>query len=68
MKKSFLVAAEIMTEFADKLSDKDLSNEIVGANEDGDINVTVHYDADQRYEVFELTEWFENLEFEGVEY
>ena len=36
MIKTFLVSAEAIAVFADKLSDKDLANEIVGANEDGD--------------------------------
>jgi len=67
MKKSFSVSAEAMTEFADKLSEKDLANEIVGANEDGEIEITVHYDSDQRLDVFELSEWWENLEFEEIE-
>jgi hypothetical protein len=67
MQKLFLVPEDLFVDFAGKLAEKDLANEIKGVNEDGDIQVTVHYDADQRYDVFELTEWLENLEFEEIE-
>ncbi len=67
MKKTLLVPGDLMADFAGKLAEKELANEIKGVNDDGDINVTVHYEPDQSYEVFKLTEWLENLEFEEIE-
>lgn len=67
MVKKFNVPEDLMTDFAGKLAEKDLANEIKGINDDGDIQVTVQYDADQRLDVFELSEWYENLEYEDVE-
>jgi hypothetical protein len=65
--KKFLIPEDLIADFAGKLVEKELSNEIKGVNEDGEIEITVHYDSDQRFDVFELSEWWENLEFEEVE-
>jgi hypothetical protein len=62
MIKQFYVPEDLMTDFAGKLAKKELANEIKGVDDEGDVKVIVHYQADQRYEVFELAEWFENFE------
>jgi len=66
-KKQFSVPADLMADFAGKLDEFDLDNEIKGTTDDGDISVIVHYNSDQRLDVFELTEWLENLEYDDVE-
>ena len=60
MKKVFQVPAEYITDFAEALAEKDLANEISGTDDNGNINLVVHYDQDQRYDVFRLTELVEN--------
>jgi len=60
MKKVFQIPAENITDFAEALAEKELANEISGADDNGNINLVVHYNQDQRYDVFELTELVEN--------
>jgi hypothetical protein len=45
-----------MTEFAEIIGNNDLDNTIQGINDDEEIIVDVHYEADERQTVFELME------------
>ena len=54
--RTFEVPADSMTEFAEIIGNNDLDNTIQGINDDEEIIVDVHYDADERQAVFELME------------
>jgi hypothetical protein len=54
--RTFEVPADSMTEFAEIIGNNDLDNTIQGINDDEEIIVDVHYEADERQTVFELME------------
>jgi len=54
--RTFEVPADSMTEFAEIIGNNDLDNTIQGINDDEEIIVDVHYEADERQAVFELME------------
>jgi len=54
--RTFEVPADSMTEFAEIIGNNDLNNTIQGINDDEEIIVDVHYEADERQAVFELME------------
>jgi hypothetical protein len=54
--RTFEVPADSITEFAEIIGNNDLDNTIQGINDDEEIIVDVHYEADERQAVFELME------------
>lgn len=64
--KEFEVPTDFITEFAEALAEHELTNEINGVTEDGDIIIEVSYEKPDRANVFALTEllddYYENEE------
>lgn len=60
-KAEFEVPQEAMTEFADTMASRNLSNTVTGTTEDGEIIIEVEYDKDEADEVDELEEVLEKL-------
>jgi 2-oxo-4-hydroxy-4-carboxy--5-ureidoimidazoline (OHCU) decarboxylase len=60
-KAEFYVPSEVMAEFAQELSSRDLTNSITGITEDDDIIVEVEYDKSESDEVDELEEKLDSL-------
>lgn len=64
--KEFEVPSDFITEFAEALAEHELTNEINGVNEEGDILIEVSYEKTERATVFALTEllddYYENEE------
>ncbi len=60
-KAEFAVPSEVMAEFAEKLANQNLSNEIVGTNDDFEVLVEVEYERDQAEEIDELEEYLGEL-------
>lgn len=54
--KEFEVPTDFITEFAEALVENDLTNEINGVTEDGNIAIEVTYEKNQRAAVFSLSE------------
>jgi uncharacterized protein (DUF608 family) len=68
MKRVFFVQAGLMPEFSDLLAENNLANEIVGSTDDSEIEIEVHYRANQSNEILELVDWLEeNSEIEDSE-
>ena len=66
-KAEFNVPSEAMAEFAEEMSNRNLSNTVAGANEEGEIIVEVQYDRDEADEVNELEDILDKLREELVE-
>ena len=64
--KEFEVPTDIIIEFAEALAEHELTNEINGVTEEGDILIEVSYEKPDRANVFALTEllddYYENEE------
>lgn len=64
--KEFEVPCDFIAEFAEALAESELTNEINGVNEEGDILIEVSYEKPDRASVFALTEllddYYENEE------
>ena len=60
-KAEFEVPQEAMTEFADELVSRNLSNTVTGTTEDGEIIIEVEYDKDESDEVDELESILEKI-------
>ena len=64
--KEFEVPADFITKFAEALAEHELTNEINGVTEEGDILIEVSYEKPDRANVFALTEllddYYENEE------
>ncbi len=60
-KAEFAVPSEVMAEFAEKLANQNLDNEIVGTNDDFEVLVEVEYERDQSEEIDELEEYLSEL-------
>lgn len=64
--KEFEVPTDFITEFAEALAEHELTNEINGVTEEGDIIIEVSYEKPDRANVFALTEllddYYENEE------
>lgn len=64
--KEFEVPSDFITEFSEALAEHELTNEINGVNEEGDILIEVSYEKTERATVFALTEllddYYENEE------
>ena len=60
-KAEFAVPSEVMAEFAEKLANQNLDNEIVGTNDDFEVLVEVEYERDQSGEIDELEEYLSEL-------
>jgi hypothetical protein len=54
--RTFEVPSDSMTEFAEIIGNNELDNTIQGINDDEEIIIDVHYEADERQAVFELME------------
>lgn len=54
--KEFEVPTDFINEFAEALAEHELTNEINGVTEDGDILIEVSYEKNERASVFALTE------------
>ena len=54
--RTFEVPADSITEFAEIIGNNELDNTIQGINDDEEIIIDVHYEADERQAVFELME------------
>jgi hypothetical protein len=54
--KEFEVPSDFITEFAEALAEHELTNEINGVNEEGDILIEVSYEKQERANVFTLSE------------
>ncbi|MBS1634314.1 MAG: hypothetical protein JST26_00230 [Bacteroidetes bacterium] len=65
--KEFEVPSDLITEFAGALADHNLTNEINGVNEDGEILIEVSYNKNERAAVFELTELLDDYYEESEE-
>lgn len=62
MKKiNFEVPTEGMPEFVEDLSSRNLSNSVVGTNEDGDIIIEVFYDKEDEDEINQLENLLEKI-------
>jgi capsular polysaccharide biosynthesis protein len=57
----FEVPQEIMTEFAEEMTNRNLDNTVTGTNEDGEIIIEVEFEKDESELVDELEEIHENL-------
>ena len=55
-RKEFEVPSDFITEFAGALAEHELTNEINGVTEEGDIIIEVSYEKPDRANVFALTE------------
>lgn len=64
--KEFEVPTDFINEFAEALAEHELTNEINGVTEDGDILIEISYEKNERASVFALTEllddYYENEE------
>lgn len=60
MKTEFNVRTELMLEFAEILSEKDLTNEIVGTTDDDEIIVEVQFEKEEFDAVKELADLVES--------
>lgn len=60
-KVEFYVPAEVMAAFADELTERNLSNEITGRTEDGEVVIEVSYARDEADQVDELEDALEKL-------
>ena len=58
--KEINVPVEIIAEFADLLAEHNLTNEILGSTEDGEIIIEVQYEKKERQAVFDLLELVED--------
>jgi len=63
---TFEVPAEAMADFAEKLMELELTNSIVGKNDDGEFEIEVEYDRSESDDVDELEEYLDELK--AVEY
>lgn len=54
--KEFEVPTDFINEFAEALAEHELTNEINGVTEDGDILIEISYEKNERASVFALTE------------
>lgn len=54
--KEFQVPSDFIEEFAEALAENELTNEINGVTEDGEILIEVSYEKEERAAVFALTE------------
>lgn len=52
--RNFLVPQDLIEEFADAIEDNDFCNHIVGTTAEGEIEISIDYDTDQRKVVNEL--------------
>jgi hypothetical protein len=57
----FEVPQELMTEFAEEMTNRNLDNTVTGTNEDGEIIIEVEFEKDESELVDELEEIHENL-------
>lgn len=64
--KEFEVPTDFINEFAEALAEHELTNEINGVTEDGDILIEVSYEKNERASVFALTELLDDYH-EGEE-
>ena len=60
--KLFNVPSEIMTEFVEQMTESQLENDVIGTTEENEVAIEVHYEPEDRYAVFELTEIIEDHE------
>lgn len=59
MKTEFNVPIDVMVEFAEILAEKELTNEILGTSDDGEIIIEVHFEKAEFDAVQELTDLVE---------
>jgi len=57
--KKFEIPSDLMAEFAELLSDSCLENEISG-RADENIIVSVNYEPEERQQLYELLEWYDD--------
>jgi hypothetical protein len=57
----FEVPQEVMTEFAEEMTNRNLDNTVTGTNVDGEIIIEVEFEKDESELVDELEEIHENL-------
>jgi len=60
-KVEFNVPTEVITEFAEELTNRDVSNSIIGTTEDDEIIIEVEYDKNESDAVDELEEILDKL-------
>ena len=60
-KVHFAVPAEVISEFAEKMTAMDVRNTIVGVNEDKEVEIEVFYEKNETEEVDFLEEYLEEL-------
>lgn len=65
--KEFSVPKEAIIEFAEKIAEHNLDNEILGTNDDSHVAVEIRYNKNEQMGVFELFEIVENYEDEQEE-
>ena len=64
-KRIFEVPTDNMADFAEVLEESNLENEICGKSDNDDIIVKVYYEPNEREQIFDLVEWYEdNIETE----
>ena len=64
--KEFQVPSDFIEEFAEALAENELTNEINGVTEDGEILIEVSYEKEERAAVFALTELLDDY-YDDVE-
>jgi hypothetical protein len=52
--RNFLVPQDLIYEFVEAIEENDFSNHIVGTTAENEIEISIHYDTDQRKAVNEL--------------
>lgn len=57
----FTVPTEVITEFVEEITKRNLSNSLTGTTEDGELIIVVEYDKAENNEVDELEEILGNL-------
>jgi hypothetical protein len=62
----FEVPSEDVLDFAERLDELELSNQIVGRNDSDEIIIEVFYSHQQKSEVLDLVDWFtDNIDSEN---
>lgn len=61
--RNFLVPQDLIEEFADAIEENDFCNHIVGTTGDGDIEISIEYETDQRKVVNELQDMIDEHNF-----
>lgn len=65
--KEFEVPVEVIKDFAELIEEHELSNEILGLNEDGDLRIEISYEKDDREALMNLMELIDDFYEEETE-